>query len=163
MRRVAPPALAPGVGERRCVVVLACDHNDLVPDARIDDPVAVHLSSEALLVDVGKSVTCAVHTPASVAPTDDRHNLACLLVVVSRDKLRQRLVRRSAAQKGNYVRTVAPPLVLANRLAESEVNGAFRTRRTDEDAVARVVLARSGPSVRLALPPAPARHIGRDN
>src|SRR4029450_10175726 len=76
LRRVAPPALDHGVVEQCCVLVLACDDDNLVPDARIDDPVAVHLSSEALLVDAGKSVTCAVHTAASVAPTHDPHNLA---------------------------------------------------------------------------------------
>jgi hypothetical protein len=36
------------------------DYDNLVPDAWIDDPVAVHLSSEPFLVDPWKRVTGAV-------------------------------------------------------------------------------------------------------
>src|SRR5436190_9590092 len=149
---VAPSPLDQRVIEHRFVVVLARDDNDFVPDARIDDPLAVHLSSEAFLVDAGKRVTRAVHTPAPVAPSDDRDELACLLVIVSRDKLGQRLLRGSTTQEGHDVLSVAPPLVLPSRFAKSDVNGAFGARRADEDAVARVALARIWPLIRLSRP-----------
>jgi hypothetical protein len=85
---VAPPALDQRVVEHRSLVVLACDYDDLVPDARKDDPLAVHLSSKAFLVDAGKGVAGAVHTPAPIAPTDDRDEFACLRVVRQRRQTR---------------------------------------------------------------------------
>jgi len=142
------------VVENCCIGVLARDYDELVPDARIDDPLAVQLSPEAFSVDARKWVAGAVHAPAAVAPADHRDELACLLVVVGRDELGQRLVRGPAAQEGDDVLSVAPPPVSASRFAETDVNRAFATRRAGEDAVARVVLALIGPLIRLtfALP-----------
>jgi hypothetical protein len=50
---LTPPALDQRVVEHRGVVVLARDRDDLVPNPRIVDALAVHLRSEALLVDRG--------------------------------------------------------------------------------------------------------------
>src|SRR5204863_4070480 len=99
---------------------------------------ALHLGPEPFLVDAGECVAGAVHPPGSGTPTYDRDKLVRLVVVVSREKLGQRLVWGATAEEGDHVLSVAPPLVLANRLAESDVNGAFGARRTDEDAVPRV-------------------------
>src|SRR5438094_4161216 len=137
--------------EHRRLVVVACDYDGLVPDARIDDPLAVHLGPEPFLVDARECVAGAVHPSGSVTPTDDRDKLVRLVVVVSRDELGQRLLRGSTAQEGDDVFSVAPPLVLANRLAKSDVNGTFGARRADEDAVTRVVLALIRPLIRLPL------------
>src|SRR4029453_12170181 len=120
--------------EHRFVVVLARNEGDLVPDARIDDPLAVHLSSKAFLVDPRKCVAGAVHTPPPVAPSDDCDQLACLLLVVSSDVLRQRSLGGSTAEEGDDVLSVAPPLVLADRLTKTDVNRAFCARRADQDA-----------------------------
>jgi len=85
------------VVEHRRLVVLARDYDSLVPDARKDDPLAVHLGSKAFLVHVGKGVPGAVHMPAPVAPANDRDELACLLVVVSGNKNDQPLSFRHGA------------------------------------------------------------------
>src|SRR5688572_5695225 len=138
--------------EHRFVVVLARDHYNLVPDASIDDPLAVHLSSEAILVDAGENVAGPVHAPPPVAPANDCDQLVRLVVVVGCDELGQRLLWGSAAQEGDDVLPVASPLVLANRLAKSDVDGAFGTRRAHEHAVAGVAIALFGPLIRLALP-----------
>ena len=68
---VAPPALDERVVQDRLVVVLASDHHDLVPGARVDDSFAVDLGSKAIGVDGRKGVTDAVHASPSVAATDD--------------------------------------------------------------------------------------------
>src|SRR4029450_137520 len=149
---VAPPALDQRVVEHRFVVVFSRYYDDLVPHARIDDSFAVHLRPKAFPVDPGKPVGDAVHTPTPVAPTDDCDKLASLLVVISCDVLRQRTLGGSTAEEGDNVLSVAPPLVLADRLTKSDVNRAFGARRTDEEAVSRVALARPGPLIRLALP-----------
>src|ERR1044072_4549377 len=138
--------------QNRFVVVFARDGDGLVPDAGIDDPLAVELSPKPFSIDARKRVAGAVHPPASVAPTDHRDELASLLVVVSRDEFGKRLMRGSAAEKGHDVLSVATPLVSTSRFSESDVNGAFGTSRADENAVARVALAQSGPLVRLPLP-----------
>src|SRR5690348_17965791 len=48
---IAPPALDQRVVEHRRLVVLAYHHDSLVPHARKDHSLAVHLSSKAFLVD----------------------------------------------------------------------------------------------------------------
>jgi hypothetical protein len=53
LRLVWPPALDQRVVEHCLVVVLARDHDDLVPDFQLDDPLAVQLSSKAFLVERG--------------------------------------------------------------------------------------------------------------
>jgi hypothetical protein len=69
---VAPSALDQRVVEDGLVVVLASDHDELVSDARIDDPLAVDLRAKAFGVDRGKGITGAIHAPSSVAAADDR-------------------------------------------------------------------------------------------
>src|SRR5215208_3261545 len=152
LAREAAPALDQRVIEDRFVVVLARDHHKLVPDAWIDDPLAVDLSSEMFLVNPRKRVAGSIHTPSPVAPTDDRDELTCLLVVVGCHELGQRLLRGSTAQESDDVFPVSPPLLLPNGLAEPDMHSAFGARRAHEDAVARVVIALLRPLIRLALP-----------
>ena len=149
---MAPPALDQRVVEHGLVIVFARDHRHLVPDAGIDDPLAVKLSSKAFRVDPGKGVAGAIHAPTAVAPTDDCDEVACLLVVVSCDELGERPLRGSTAQEGDDVLSVAAPLVLADRLAKSDMNRAFGARQTREHAVARIALALFRPLIRLTLP-----------
>jgi len=77
------------VVEHRLVVVLAGDHDELVPGAGVDDSFVVDLDLRVFGVDGWKGVTDAVHMSPSVAATSDRNELACLLVVVGRDELDQ--------------------------------------------------------------------------
>jgi hypothetical protein len=112
LHRVAPPALDQRVVEHGFVIVFARDHRHLVPDAGIDDPLAVKLSSKAFRVDPGKGVAGAIHAPTAVAPTNDCDEVACLLVVVSCDELGERPLRGSTAQEGDDVLSVAPHLFL---------------------------------------------------
>ena len=70
----------------RLVVVLARDHDDLVPHSRVDDPFVVDLCSKAFGVNGWKFIALAVHAPPSVAATDDCDELAGLLVSL-RDQL----------------------------------------------------------------------------
>jgi hypothetical protein len=76
---VAPSALDQRVVEDRLVVVLAGDHDDLVPGAGVDDSFVVDLGSKAFGVDGWKDVTRAIHASPSVAATDDCDELAGLL------------------------------------------------------------------------------------
>ena len=109
---VVPSALDQRVVEHRVVVVLVGDHDELVPDARVDDAFVVDLGSEAFGVDRGEGVTGAIHPPPAVAATDDGDELACVLVVVGGDELDERLLWRSATEEGDDVLSVASPLFL---------------------------------------------------
>ena len=93
-----------------------------------------------------------MYAPSAVAATDDRDDFACLFVVVGGDELDERLVWRSAAEEGDDVLAVSPPLLLACGLAEPDVHDAFGACRAHEHAVARVAFAGLRPLVRLALP-----------
>ena len=73
-------------------------------------------------------------------------------IVVSGDKLDQRLLRGPAAQERDDVLSVAPPLVLADRLAQSDLNRALCTRRADEHSVARIAITTVRPSIGLPFP-----------
>jgi hypothetical protein len=112
LRRVAPPALDQRVVEHRFVAVLTRDYDDLVPDARIDDPLAVHLSPKVFLVDPGKRVAGTIHTSPPVAPTDDCNELACLFVVVSCDELGYRPLREPLLRKATTYFRSRPDLFL---------------------------------------------------
>jgi hypothetical protein len=68
---VTPPALNQRVIEHRHVIVLARDRNDPFPDARMLDPIVVHLRPEVVLIDFGKGIPGAVHAAAAVASADD--------------------------------------------------------------------------------------------
>jgi hypothetical protein len=74
-------------------------------------------------------VTGAVHATRAVAATDDRDELAGLLIVVGRDELDQWLLRRSANQEGDDIFAVTSPRVLAHGFATSDLNCAFGARR----------------------------------
>src|ERR1044072_6196118 len=138
--------------QNRFVVVFARDGDGLVPDAGIDDPLAVELSPKPFSIDARKRVAGAVHPPASVAPTDHRDELASLLEVVSRDEFGKRLMRGSAGEEGDDVLSVATPVVSRSPFSVAVVNDPFGTPGAAENAVARVALAQSGPLVRLPLP-----------
>src|ERR1043165_4614898 len=147
---VAAAALDQRVGEGGFVVILAGNDDDLAPDAGIYDPIVVELGAEALGVDNRKRVASAVHTPPAVASADDSDEFACLGVIVGRKELHQWLLRASAAQEGDDVLSVASPLVLADRLAEPDLNSALRARRAHEHPIAGVAIAPLRPPVRLA-------------
>jgi hypothetical protein len=134
------------------VVIFTGDNGDLVPGAGMVDPLVVGLGSEAFDVERGKDVAGAVHSPPAVAAADYGDELSGLLVIVSRDELDQRLLRGSAAEKGDYVLSVASPLVLADRLAKSDLDRAFCARCADEHAVAGIAIATARPSVGLSVP-----------
>jgi hypothetical protein len=59
---VASSALDQGVVEDRLVVVLAGDHDELVPGSRVDDPLVVDLSAETFGLDRGQGVAGPVRT-----------------------------------------------------------------------------------------------------
>jgi hypothetical protein len=94
---VATSALDQRVVEDRPIVVFAGDDGDLVPAARMVDPLVVGLRPKAFRVERGEGVRGAVHAPSAVASTDDRDELAGLLIVIRRDELDERLLRGAAA------------------------------------------------------------------
>src|SRR5579884_3336418 len=115
------------------------------------DAFVVGLGSKVFCVYRGEGVAGAVHPSSAVAATDHRDELVGLLVIVGRDELDQRLLRGSSAEEGDDVFPVASPLVLADRLAESDLNCALGTCRPDEHAVTRVAIATARPAVGLSV------------
>jgi len=103
LRSVAPPALAQRVVEDRLVVVFAGDHDDLVPDARMDDSFVVDLGSKAFGVDGREGVTGAVHAPAPVAATDDCDEVAVASTWVREEKLETALPNPPKVTSGKVV------------------------------------------------------------
>src|SRR6478735_3805875 len=151
LRPIAPSALDQRVVEDRPVVVLVSYDDDLVPGARIHDPLVVDLRSKTIRVWRRQGITGVIHAPPAIAAANDRDEFPALLVVVGRGELDQWVLGRSAAQERDDVLSVASPPVLADRLAKSDVDRALPARRPHVHAVGRVAIAPVRPSVRLAV------------